>query len=269
MIEGEFEYQQDLQSSLALCPNLRTAIDTIPDFELLVYRFLAGNLLQISQKPLAEATRKSILKSALIGLAGLHDKGIIHTDIKPNNILLDYEDAAGGDIAVRCVQISDLEDAVILPPGDNIGGCLCGNQLWRSPESWARAGQNTPSDIFSFGVVIIYVMLNDMVFRVSDEELGSEDVWRHILWRHISYFADEDGFKGLLQHIGNDNPFYQRLIDLATNLKVRPRKPFTKWHYVNVELGDLITKMTNLDPAKRITAREALGHPWFAQVDSQ
>lgn len=79
MIPGEFEYQQDLQSSLASYPNLRTAIDTIPDFELLVYRFLAGDLLQISQKALTKATRKSILKSALSGLAALHEKGIIHT----------------------------------------------------------------------------------------------------------------------------------------------------------------------------------------------
>ncbi|KAK2051027.1 hypothetical protein LY76DRAFT_529334, partial [Colletotrichum caudatum] len=89
MVPGEFEYQQNLQSSLASCPNLRTSIDTIPAFELLVYRFLAGDLLQISQKALSKATRKSILKSALSGLVVLHEKGIIHTDIKPNNILID------------------------------------------------------------------------------------------------------------------------------------------------------------------------------------
>lgn len=79
MIPGEFEYQLALQSSLASCPNLRTAIDTVPAFELLVYRFLASDVLQISQKPLAKAKRKCILKNTLSGLAGLHDKGIIHT----------------------------------------------------------------------------------------------------------------------------------------------------------------------------------------------
>ncbi|WYZ37660.1 hypothetical protein EsH8_II_001166 [Colletotrichum jinshuiense] len=268
MIPGEFEYQQELQGSLASCRNLRTAIDTVPAFELLVYRFLASDLLQISQKPLAKATRKFILKSALSGLAGLHERGIIHTDIKPNNILIDYEDAAGDDITIRSVQISDLEDAVVLPPGKNLKGCLCGNQLWRSPESWARARQNTPSDIFSFGVLTIYVMLNDMIFLVSDEELSGEDAWRHILRRHISYFGDENGFKGLLQHVGEDNQFFHRLIDLAADFDAgKPRKPFAMWNYVDVELRDLIAKMTNLDPARRITAREALEHPWFQQAD--
>ncbi len=295
MTPGEFEYQQDLQKSLASCPNLRTVVDTVPDFELFVYHFLAGNLLQISQRPLSKETRRSILRSALTGLTELHDRGIVHTgesyfgcvtpenpgdeekeegtdniaDIKPDNILLNCEEAAGDDHATQSVQISDLEDAVLLPSGKNLKGCLCGNQLWRSPESWARARQNTPSDMFSFGVVGIYVMLNDIIFRVSDEELGG-DAWSHILRRHISYFGDEDGFKGLLRHIGEENPFFERFIALAGDFDAeRPRKPFTMWHYVDFEFRDLIKKMTNLDPTRRISARKALDHPWFRQADSE
>ncbi|KAF2278015.1 kinase-like protein [Westerdykella ornata] len=269
MIPGEFEYQQNLQKPLASCPHLRTVDDTIPDFELFVYHFLNGDLLQISQKTLSKETRRSILRSAFTGLAELHDRGIIHTDIKPSNILLDYDETAANDLTIEKVQISDLEDAVLLPPGKNLKGCLCGNQLWRSPESWARARQRTPSDIFSFGVVAIYVVLNDMIFRVSDEELSWHDAWRHILRRHISYFGDEDGFRGLLRHIGEENPFFERLVALAGDFDAeRPRKPFTMWQYVDGEFRDLIMKMANLDPARRITAREALEHAWFRQADS-
>ncbi len=36
MIPGEFQYQRELQEPLASCPNLRTVMDTIPDFELFV-----------------------------------------------------------------------------------------------------------------------------------------------------------------------------------------------------------------------------------------
>ncbi|OIW29042.1 kinase-like protein [Coniochaeta ligniaria NRRL 30616] len=268
MIPGEFEYQQELQNPLASCPNLRTVIDTIPKSELFVYGFLATDLLQISQRSLPGETRRSILRSALVGLAELHDRGIMHTDIKPNSILLDYEETTDGNLSISSVQISDLEDAVLLPPGHHLKGCLCGNQLWRSPESWARALQNTPSDVFSFGVVVVYVMLNDMIFRVRDEELAADDAWRHILRRHISYFGDEDGFRGLLRHIGEENEFFDRLIALAGDFDAdRPRKPFAMWHYVDAELRDLAVKMTNLDPARRITAREALEHAWFRQPD--
>jgi hypothetical protein len=104
-------------------------------------------------------------------------------------------------------------------------------------------------------VFIIYVMLNDMIFCVSDDKLGGDDTWRLILRRHISYFADEEGFKGLLQHIGEDNVFFDRLIALAADIDAsRPRKPFAMWHYVDGELRDLVGRMTNLDPARRITA---------------
>lgn len=155
---------------------------------------------------------------------------------------------------------------MILPEGRNLKGCLSGNQLWRSPESWARAKQGTPSDIYSFAIVAVYVMLNDMIFLVSKEEPNSEDAWRYILRRHVSFFADEDGFRGLLCHVGEDNPFFERLITVAGDFDSRnPRKPFVLWHYVDADFRDLVSKMTNLDPAKRITAREALEHPWFTK----
>ncbi|KAK2041783.1 hypothetical protein LZ31DRAFT_471669, partial [Colletotrichum somersetense] len=82
------------------------------------------------------------------------------------------------------------------------------------------------------------------------------------------FFGGETGFKGLLQHIYEEDPFFQRLIDLAADFGAdRPRKPFALWQYVDTELRDLVTKMTNLDPARRITARKALVHPWFQQAN--
>src|SRR3569833_445002 len=51
-----------------------------------------------------------------------------------NNILVDFEeDTAGDDLIVRSVQISDLEDAVLLPPGTNLQGCL-----WETSDGEAR-----------------------------------------------------------------------------------------------------------------------------------
>jgi serine/threonine protein kinase len=104
-------------------------------------------------------------------------------------------------------------------------------------------------------------MLNEMVLRASDS-------WRHVLRRQISFFGEEDGFKGLLQWIGEKNPFFERLIALAgTFNSANLRKPVRVWFYVDVQLRDLICRMTNLDPEERIIAREALEHPWFAQSD--
>jgi serine/threonine protein kinase len=111
-------------------------------------------------------------------------------------------------------------------------------------------------------------MLNEMVLRASDEELAASDSWRNVLRRQICFFGEEDGLKGLLQWIGEKNPFFERLIALAgTFNSANLRKPVRVWFYVDAQLRDLICRMTNLDPAERITAREALEHPWFAQSD--
>ena len=75
-----------------------------------------------------------------------------------------------GDIFMKSVQISDLEDVVLLPPSQSVNGCLCGNPLWLIPKSWAHARQNVPSDIFSFGIVMIYVILNYTIFWVGDSD---------------------------------------------------------------------------------------------------
>lgn len=114
---------------------------------------------------------------------------------------------------------------------------------------------------------MIYVMHDEMVFRVSDEQLKAADSWRYILRRHISYFANEEGLHGILEHIGKENPFHERLIALASSFAPgNLRQPFQSWNYVDPDLKDLVGKMTNLDPTRRITARQALEHHWFRKA---
>jgi serine/threonine protein kinase len=202
---------------------------------------------QISRPSLPAQTKRSILKSVLTGLAELHNRGIMHTgklhelltpvplnfkaniseDIKPDNILVDYNETPGEAPTVTQLRISDLEDSVLLVQGSYIEGCLCGNELWRSPESWARAKQDHASDIYSFAVVAIYVMQNYTVFRPAHEEVVENMPWWAILRRHISCFGDEEGFRGLLRHVGQETPFFDRFIVLAGDFDAEnPRKPF-------------------------------------------
>jgi len=111
-------------------------------------------------------------------------------------------------------------------------------------------------------------MLNDMVLRASDEQMAAEDSWRHILRLQISFFGEDTGFKGLLRWIGEENPFFERLLILAESFNAgTPQVPFNKWLFVDEQFRDLICKMTNLDPTKRITAKEVLNHPWYSQTD--
>lgn len=172
IIPGDFDHQLGLQKKLAFCRNLRTVVDTVRDLDIFIYSFLDGDLLRLSQSSLDQKSRIQTLRSALQGLAYMHDQGYVHNgksrhrpgeslailisfiDIKPNNILVDYDESTEGQFNIKRVQISDLEDAVLVPPGKWLRGPLCGNAMWRSPESWCRSHQNQASDIFSFGIVV-------------------------------------------------------------------------------------------------------------------
>ncbi|KAH7370625.1 hypothetical protein BKA65DRAFT_387541, partial [Rhexocercosporidium sp. MPI-PUGE-AT-0058] len=99
-----------------------------------------------------------------------------------------------------------------------------------------------------------------------NDELAASDAWRWVLSRQISFFAKEEEFKGLLKWIGEENPFFERLITLAGSFdfSANPRKPFEHWEFVDASFRDLVGRMTALDPVKRITAKDALMHPWFS-----
>lgn len=89
------------------------------------------------------------------------------------------------------------------------------------------------------------------------------------LQRQVSYLGNRDGINGLMKHVG----------DVEANLEVLsllwddryadylPYRHFSGWSEVqDGAFRELVLRMMNLDPARRITAREALEHPWFKDI---
>lgn len=46
-----------------------------------------------------------------------------------------------------------------------------------------------------------------------------------------------------------------------------PYVPFSEWTCVDSTFKNLIRGLSNLDPSQRFTARQALAHPWFEDVE--
>lgn len=75
-----------------------------------------------------------------------------------------------------------------------------------------------------------------------------------------------DGITGLLKHIADDDISCQALRMLWDERCEEhiPYKPFNEWpDGVDSAFKDLVQQLTNLDPSKRLTAHQALEHPWF------
>ncbi|KAF2493085.1 kinase-like protein [Lophium mytilinum] len=235
-------------------PYVRIADDSIPNKSMFAYKFFKGHLLGFVQKDVPLSVTKRILRDALRGIAAMHDKGIVHTDIKANNIMAEWNEK-DGEVVVEQVQLADIEAAAYVPDNSVLRGEQLGNIMWRSPEAHASGEVHKPSDIFSFRIVCIYALIKRVIFAVGDEELhAGEEKSANVLERQISYFSDPEGFAGLLQHLG-EGLWVQIFTVIADGFNEEyPRMP------------DVIGRMMNMDPKRRLTAHEALAHPWFADV---
>ncbi|KAJ4355359.1 uncharacterized protein N0V89_003375 [Didymosphaeria variabile] len=253
----------DLRSSPYL---LRVSDDACPDESVFVYKYLRDHLLSFVQNEVPLPITKRILRDALRGIATLHGKGIVHTDIKANNILIEWKDQ-DGEMAVEQVQVADIEDAAYVPKGSVIRGRQVGNWMWRSPEAHASADVHTPSDMFSFGLVCIYAMTKRVVLAVDEEEIPEGiELLDIVLERQLSYFSDLEGIDGLIQYLGN-SPWAQLIAMVAADFNAdNPRRPFALWQDIDPEFKDLVVRMMNVDPTRRLTANEALAHKWFSDV---
>uniref|UniRef100_V5ER81 Protein kinase n=2 Tax=Kalmanozyma brasiliensis (strain GHG001) TaxID=1365824 RepID=V5ER81_KALBG len=97
-----------------------------------------------------EPTIKSFLHQILSGLAYLHSKGILHRDLKADNILVDFEG------------ICKISDFGTVRRSDDIYGnvenmSLQGSIFWMAPEvvSLSKKGYSAKIDIWSLGCVVL------------------------------------------------------------------------------------------------------------------
>ncbi|KAL3471236.1 kinase-like protein [Aspergillus californicus] len=260
---ANFEDLEDINRKLRGASHVRLPRDTIPDKSMFVFDYFTGHLLRLTQEDLPLSVTKRILKDALMGLAELHGQDIVHTDIKADNVFVNWK-RNGDEILIDKVQLGDLEDAAHMPPGSAMIGKQAGNWMWRSPEAHARGPVNKPSDIFSCALVCIYAIHKRVIFAVGDDELkpGLERL-ALVIERQMPYFADNDSVDGFLAHLG-DNPWAEVFQVTRDGFdKEHPRTPFALWDNVDEDFRSLICAMACFDPAKRITASEALAHRWF------
>jgi serine/threonine protein kinase len=113
-------------------------------------------------------------------------------------------------------------------------------------------------------------MTKRVVFGVLPEELGpDEELLSVVLERQLSYFGDPDAFNGFLEYLHAarpTKPWIEVFQAVRSSFSAEYlREPFYLWQDAGIDedFRDLVVKMANLDPRKRITAREALEHRWF------
>ncbi|KAL7646321.1 UNVERIFIED_CONTAM: hypothetical protein RMT77_003230 [Armadillidium vulgare] len=156
------ECSADLIHEVAVCALMKDATKVVglvdvfntPTELILVMEYAPGGDLQtLLDEDLVPYERNVIcfLRQLLEGLVFIHDKNIVHLDIKPQNLVL------MGDFPDCCVKLCDFEISRLLTPGYEVREIL-GTADYVAPEIIHYEPITTKTDMWSFGV-LTYVLL--------------------------------------------------------------------------------------------------------------
>jgi serine/threonine protein kinase len=164
-----------------------------------------------------EADAADIVRTVCSAVAYLHDKNIVHRDIKAENMLFKSKEENAP------LLIADFGLSKIIDNQINVLMTTCGTPGYMAPEVIARTGHGKPVDMWSIGVLTYFLLCGYTPFDGSrmDEEV-----------KNI----------------------------LAGNYKF---EPVQYWFAVSETARDFIRKLLVVNPNLRMTAKQALQHPWL------
>ena len=105
--------------------------------------------------PLPFEAVRSLMQRLAAGLQAAHERGVIHRDVSPDNIII-----PGGDVARAKIIDFGIARSTLLSEGTVIGSGFAGKHNYVSPEQIGLFGGNVTarSDIYSLGLVLVQAL---------------------------------------------------------------------------------------------------------------
>ncbi|KAH9903528.1 protein kinase-like domain-containing protein [Xylariomycetidae sp. FL2044] len=256
-----------------------------------VFDFLKSN----NFVPFPNSQIQNFARQLFTSVAFLHDLNLIHTDLKPENILLcdsAYQTftynrripSSSATVNRQATQRKVLLDTEIrlIDFGsatfqDEYHSSVVSTRHYRAPEIILGLGWSFPCDIWSIGCILVEFFTGDALFQTHDnlehlammENVCDSRIDSHLV-QSVNRMASRSG--------GNPaSKYFKRLrLDYPTTETTRASKRFVK----NMKrlsdiipatspflrsFLDLLQRIFVYDPAKRITAPQALDHPWLRE----
>ncbi|XP_047198177.1 calcium/calmodulin-dependent protein kinase type II delta chain isoform X26 [Hippoglossus stenolepis] len=241
-------------------PNIVRLHDSISEegFHYLVFDLVTGGELFediVAREYYSEADASHCINQILESVSHIHQHDIVHRDLKPENLLL------ASKMKGAAVKLADFGLAIEVQAEQQAWFGFAGTPGYLSPEVLRKDPYGKPVDIWACGqsTRINACMLPQLSFtrKFVHREcvcvcacvcLCASGVILYILLVGYPPFWDEDQHK-----------LYQQIKAGAYDF------PSPEWDTVTPEAKNLINQMLTINPAKRITADQAIKHPWVCQ----
>nr|WPM83324.1 ProsG [Phaeosphaeria sp.] len=189
-------------------------------------------------------TAKSFIYQMVRGIAYCHEKMVLHRDLKPQNLLINRS---------GCLKLADfgLARAFGVPVNTFSNEVVT---LWYRPPDVLLGSRsyNTSIDIWSMGCIIAEIFTGRPLFAGNTNEDQLQKIFR------LMGTPSERSWPGVQQLPGFASLAQMRTYPMQDLVQVVPQ--------VDVMGLDLLKRLLQPCPEARISAADALNHPWFQDV---